>query len=70
MESSFCIAVLSGIPKRMTPSGIHLERRQIYYICDNQLSHFISKFFNQPSVWNYLYKHKEHSAVYLKKDTL
>jgi len=31
MESSFCIAVMSGIPTRMTPSGIHLERKQIYY---------------------------------------
>ena len=31
MESSFCIAAMSGIPTRMTPSGTHLERKQIYY---------------------------------------
>ena len=31
MESSFCIAAMSGIPTRMTPSGIHLERKQTYY---------------------------------------
>jgi len=31
MGSSNFIAVLSGIPKRMTPSGNHLERREIYY---------------------------------------
>jgi hypothetical protein len=36
--SSCFMAVLSGIPTRMTPSGMHLERWQIYY---NGVPHFV-----------------------------